>query len=167
VRGARILVTGMSGSGKSSALRLLGERGHRVVDTDTDEWSRWITLADGSRDWVWREDAVARLLADQVAGALFVAGCKSNQGIFYDRFDHVVLLSAPLDVLLGRIAGRRDNPYGKRAEEREEIASYVATVEPLLRATSTLEIDASAPLERVVDRLEELARGPEPERRGA
>lgn len=41
-------MTGMSGTGKSAALRLLGARGHRVVDTDTDHWSRWVTLPDGS-----------------------------------------------------------------------------------------------------------------------
>jgi dephospho-CoA kinase len=43
----KVLVTGMSGTGKSTALRALGERGHRVVDTDTDQWSYWVTSADG------------------------------------------------------------------------------------------------------------------------
>ena len=42
----KVLVTGMSGTGKSTALQVLGERGHRVVDTDTDEWSHWVTLPD-------------------------------------------------------------------------------------------------------------------------
>jgi dephospho-CoA kinase len=154
---AKILVTGMSGTGKSTALRMLGERGHSVVDTDTDAWSCWVTLPDGSRDWVWREDAIERLLDGHAEGALFVSGCKSNQGRFYDRFDHVVLLSAPLDVLLARIAARADNPYGKSPEERELIREHVAAVEPLLRATATVEIDASAPLEDVVRRLEQLA----------
>jgi gluconate kinase len=153
----RILVTGMSGTGKSSALEALAGRGHRTVDTDTDEWSEWATLEDGSRDWVWREDAIARLLDGHRAGALYVAGCKSNQGRFYDRFEHVALLSAPLDVILARVGARADNPYGKSPEERDLIATYVETVEPLLRATATIEIDASGPLVEVVDRLEALA----------
>ncbi len=59
----KVLVTGMSGTGKSAALRMLGERGHRVVDTDTDQWSHWVTVPDGSSDWVWREGAVTALLA--------------------------------------------------------------------------------------------------------
>jgi hypothetical protein len=79
----KVLVTGMSGTGKSTALRVLAERGHRVVDTDTDEWSHWVTLDDGSSDWVWREDAMADLLVGHQRGALFVAGCKSNQDMFY------------------------------------------------------------------------------------
>jgi shikimate kinase len=153
----KILVTGMSGTGKSSALQALGDRGHRVVDTDTDEWSRWVTLEDGSRDWVWREEAIEQLLAGHGQGTLYVAGCKTNQGRFYDRFDHVALLSAPLDVLLARIDVRSNNPYGKTPEERELIAHHLETVEPLLRATATLEIDASRPLEQVVRELEDLA----------
>jgi shikimate kinase len=105
---------------------------------------------------VWREDAIAQLLDEHRGGALFVAGCKSNQGRLYDRFDHVVLLSAPLDVLVERIASRDNNPYGKSPEERALIEHHVATVEPLLRATATVEIDASAPLDEVVERIEAL-----------
>src|ERR1700691_1753031 len=99
----KVLVTGMSGTGKSTALALLGERGHHVVDTDADQWSQWVTLPDGSADWIWREDAIAGLRAGHRDAHLFVAGCKTNQGKFYAQFDHVVLLSAPADVLLARI----------------------------------------------------------------
>src|SRR5882724_8173987 len=114
---SKVLITGMSGTGKSSALVELGKRGHRVVDTDSERWSRWVTLPDGSRDWVWREAEMADLLDGHRGGALFVAGCKSNQGRFYPRFDHVVLLSAPLEVMLQRIAQRENNRYGKTSEE--------------------------------------------------
>jgi broad-specificity NMP kinase len=153
----KILVTGMSGTGKSTALEILGERGHRVVDTDSEEWSRWITLPDGSRDWVWREDAIAELLAQHTQESLFVAGCKSNQGTFYGQFDHIVLLSGPADVLFARIAARTNNPYGKTLEERDSILHHLSVVEPLLRASSTVEIDASMPIADVVRELEELA----------
>jgi dephospho-CoA kinase len=153
----RILVTGMSGTGKSSALRLLGERGHRVVDTDTDEWSRWVTRPDGSADWIWREDAIEGLLAGHRHGHLFVAGCKTNQGRFYPLFDQVVLLTAPAGVMLARIAARDTNPYGKHPREQELILEHLAEVEPRLRATATAVIDASAPLTQVVERLEALA----------
>ena len=153
----KVLVTGMSGTGKSAALQMLGERGHRVVDTDTDEWSHWVTLPDGSADWVWREEAIAGLLAGHHHGHLFVAGCKTNQRKFYPQFDHIVLLSTPADILLARITTRTSNPYGKRPEERALILQHLAEVEPRLRATATVEIDASAPLSEVVRQLENLA----------
>jgi shikimate kinase len=152
----KVLVTGMSGTGKSTALQALGEKGHRVVDTDTDHWSHWVTAPDGAPDWVWREDAIADLLASHTGGHLFVAGCKTNQGKFYPKFDHIALLSAPADVLLARIAARAGNPYGKHPAERTQILRNLAEVEPLLRATATIEIDAAAPLSQVVRCLEGL-----------
>ncbi|MFU8873638.1 AAA family ATPase [Micromonospora sp. SL4-19] len=153
---AKVLITGMSGTGKSTVLQILASRGHRTVDTDTDQWSHWVTLPDGSSDWIWREQAIGDLLARHRTGNLFVAGCKSNQGRFYPQFDHIVLLSAPADVLLTRIATRTNNPYGKRPEERAAILEHLAVVEPQLRATATTEIDASAPIDSVVRQLEDL-----------
>jgi dephospho-CoA kinase len=152
----KVLITGMSGTGKSTVLEVLGARGHRVVETDTDRWSHWVTLPDGTPDWIWREQAIADLLAGHHGGNLFVAGCKSNQGKFYPQFDHVVLLSAPAEVLLARIAARSSNPYGKRPEERAAILEHLAVVEPRLRATATVEIDASAPIGEVVEQIERL-----------
>ena len=145
----KVLVTGMSGTGKSSALRALAARGHRTVDTDSSRWSRW----EGT-DWIWREDAMSALLSSP--GPLFVSGCKSNQGRFYPSFHHIVLLSAPAPVLLTRIAARTDNPYGKSPADRAEILANLAAIEPLLRATCTLEIDATALLDDVVQQLENL-----------
>jgi dephospho-CoA kinase len=155
---AKVLVTGMSGTGKSAALVALGRRGHRVVDTDTDYWSRWATADDGAPDWVWREDRIAALLDGHGEGHLFVAGCRSNQGQFHGRFDAVVLLSAPVEVMLARIEHRTDNPFGKCEAERRRILVDRATVEPLLRRAATVEIDTAAmPIEEVVRRLEQIA----------
>ena len=146
----RVLVTGMSGTGKSTALAELAERGFRVVDTDSTEWSEWVPDAD---EWLWREDRIAELLAEDGEGTLYVSGCISNQGKFYDRFDAVVLLRAPADVLLSRIESRTSNDYGKNADERALVLDHLAKIEPLLRATCTHELDASRPLEEVVAQL--------------
>jgi shikimate kinase len=153
---AMVLVTGMSGTGKSACLELLRSRGYHVVDTDSDEWSTWVT-DDGSPDWIWDEGAITSLLDQFQNGQLFVAGCKTNQGRFYSRFDEVVLLSAPAEVVLERVSTRSTNPYGKSDAERREILRYIEEVEPRLRATSTIELDATAPLSEVVDQLERLA----------
>src|SRR5689334_20091477 len=101
----------MSGAGKSTLLAELSRRGYSVVDTDYDGW----TLPDG----LWDEPRMTALLAGR--GEVVVSGTVSNQGRFYDRFDEVVLLSAPVAVLLGRVAGRSNNPYGRTAGQRAEI----------------------------------------------
>ena len=91
-----------------------------------------------------------------------MCGCKSNQGQFYPYFDQVVLLSAPLEVILERVAARSNNPYGKSAAERAEIAHYVQTVQPLLRRGATLELDTSSlTVSQVADRIVALIGVPE------
>ena len=150
----RVLVTGMSGTGKSTALVELEKRGYRVVDTDSREWSEWVPGAD---EWLWREDRIADLLAAEDEQPLFVSGCMSNQVKFYDRFEAVVLLSAPAEVILERVERRTTNDYGKTPAERALVLHHLESVEPRLRATCTHEVDASRPLEEVVDALAEIA----------
>lgn len=152
----RILLTGMSGTGKSTVIRALAERGYKAVDSDSDEWSVW---ADDSLqpntepDWIWREDRIQGLLSNENADALFISGCKTNQGKFYPQFDHIVLLSAPADLIIERLTTRTTNPYGKRPEDLAQVLRYLETVEPLLRCGATLEIDTSDPLDQVVQTI--------------
>ena len=82
-----------------------------------------------------------------------MCGTVSNQGRVYPRFDAIVLLSAPVDVLLRRLENRTTNNYGKGYDERALILRDVAEVEPLLRATCTHEIDATQPIGDVVEQL--------------
>ena len=112
---SRVLLTGMSGTGKSSALVELAKRGYRIVDMDDPDWSEWVDSSewDGRGEWIWVEDRIAGLLDSDDGRTLFVAGCASNQAKVYDRFDAVVLLSAPADVILDRISHRTTNDYGK------------------------------------------------------
>ncbi len=150
-----MLVTGMSGTGKSTALAELGRRGHRIVDTDDPGWIVGVEAPHGIEP-MWHLDRVAALLDGHDAGWLFVSGCVANQGALYDRFDAVVLLSAPVDVILARVAGRADS-YGSRPEDRAKIASDLAAFEPLLRAGAHHEIVTTAPVAEVVATLERVA----------
>ena len=153
----RILVAGMSGTGKSSALERLRLLGFRTVDTDEGDWTEWSEAEGG---YVWREERIADLLARDDGPALYVSGTVSNQGRFYDRFDAVVLLSAPANVLLSRIQWRTTNPYGKTAAQRAAVLRDLAEAEPRLRRTCTHEIDATQPLSDVVTQLAELGHDP-------
>lgn len=146
----RVLVTGMSGTGKSTVLAELARRGFETVDTDEPGWTRW---SDEDEGYLWIEERIAELLSRDRATTLYVSGTVSNQGRFYDDFDAVVLLSAPAAVLLRRIERRTTNPYGKNPSERELIRRHVVEVEPLLRATCTHELDATRPVAVLADGL--------------
>jgi thymidylate kinase len=117
----------------------------------------WSNAAGG---YVWDERRIEALLAREEGSTLYVSGTMSNQERFYPRFDAVVLLSAPAEVLLSRINTRATNDYGKSREERDLILRHLSEVEPLLRATCTHEVDAKQPLDDVVEQL--VAIGQEP-----
>lgn len=146
----------MSGTGKSTALAELARRGCSVVETDHAPWSEWSEQAGG---YVWNEELVGGLLDREYGTTLYVSGTVSNQSRFYSRFDAVVLLSAPVDVLLRRIELRTTNDFGKSVDERERILSDISGVERLLRATCTHEIDASRSVAAVVAELIAIGEG--------
>jgi len=104
---AKILVTGMSGTGKSTALEVLAGRGHRTVDTDTDQWSRWAALPNGAPR----------------------PNCRPHE-----------------QPVRQTARGTRGDPGGPRHGRAPA------------RATATVEIDARATIDAVVQQLEDLAR---------
>ena len=141
----RVLLTGMSGTGKSAVVRALAARGFKAIDTD-DGWCQ--PTPDGRQ--MWRADAIETLLDNEDADILFVAGCEENQVQFHRLFDHIILLSAPADVLLERLATRTSNSFGKTPEELRRILDDLQIVEPLLRRVSDHEVRTTAPLNDVV-----------------
>jgi shikimate kinase len=152
-----VLVTGMSGSGKSTVLAELKRRGRRVIDTDDPGWIVE-TRTVGGPEPAWDLEQIKALIDDHCTGWLFIAGCVANQGAVYDRFDAVVLLSAPVDVILDRVADR-DNPFGSTTGDRTKIGSDLEAFEPLLRAGADREIVTTRPVPEVVATLEQVASG--------
>jgi shikimate kinase len=158
----------MSGTGKSTVIGELAARGYKAVDADCDEFSEWVAVSGNSdtpgspvepdRDWVWREDRVQELLSTEDADVLFLSGCAQNMRKFLPQFDHVVLLSAPAEVIVERLAKRTNNPYGKHPDEVARVLGLLTTVEPLLRRAAGHEIDTSACLDDVVASVLRLAR---------
>ena len=78
----RILLTGVSGVGKSTMIDALAARGYKAIDADSDAFSMWVEVSDAlvaaagspveaSRDWIWREDRVAHLLSTEDTDVLF------------------------------------------------------------------------------------------------
>ena len=149
------MLTGMSGTGKSSVLALLRARGFKTVDTDYGGWTEQVDVPGDptAKEWLWREDRIANLLSTVDAEVLFVSGAARNQTKFYAEFDHVVLLTAPVAVITERLTMRTNNPYGKDPADLAEVHDLKETVEPALRRGADLEIDPSIPLDEVVERI--------------
>ena len=142
-----VLLTGLSGAGKTTLVAQLRARGHVAVDADDDGYTEPAALGE----WTWRTDAVAALLSAPRSAPLFFAGCSEEQGRL--PFDLTVLLTAPAAVLHDRLAQRTGNPCGKDAAERARALAYVTTVEPLLRASADLVVDTTRPPRVVADEV--------------
>jgi dephospho-CoA kinase len=156
----RVLITGMSGTGKSAVIEELAARGYETHDLDDPEWSEWVdadpsdtlTPAEG-KDWVWREDRVRTLLSRPAHGVMFISGCARNMAALFPLIDIVILLSAPVATIMERLVARTPRGYGHAAEERRKVADLISIVEPLLRKSADCEIDTGRPVRDTVDEI--------------
>lgn len=150
----RVLVSGMSGVGKSTVLEALRRRGWRTVDTDADG------LVDEHPDRTDLRLPEIRAILQQPRHdrPLVVAATGEGQAELYPLVDHVVLLVAPWPVLQGRLAARPGDDFGKDPGELERVRSDQERYEPLLRRGADLVLDTSELTpEQVVERLDALA----------
>jgi dephospho-CoA kinase len=156
----KILLTGISGVGKSTVTKALAAQGYNSIDADSNDYSEWVEVPSGTdeygstlepnRDWVGREDRIETLLATEDAEVLFLSGCAANMRRFLPHFDNIILLSAPETIIVERLASRTNNVYGKHPDEVARILHLKQTVEPRLRSITHYEIDTSAPLDQIV-----------------
>jgi hypothetical protein len=162
---ATYLITGDSGSGKSTVAQALARRGYRSYNTDDmpdvtrleDHAGRPAEWPGGPIDWSkyawnWQEAALQGLLAG--AGTVFVAAIVSNQARFYSLFEAIFVLVVDAGTLRHRLLSRTENDYGKHPDELAGILSYHPVLEgELLSAPGAVAIDATKPLDAVVNEI--------------
>jgi len=144
----RVLLTGMSGVGKSTLVAELRRRGCLARDADDDGFSE--PREDGR--WGWRRERVAALLATATAERpLYFAGCSEEQAEL--PFDYRVLLTAPRPVLVERLRTRASDGHGGTEEELAQVLDDLEHVEPLLRRSADLVLSGTVPAAELADAL--------------
>lgn len=144
-----ILLTGMSGVGKSAIVAALRDMGYNAVDMDETGWS----YVDDRGHQRWHEARLQATIDVAQEDLFFIAGCSESQIRFYPQLTHVILLSAPWSVMIERLQTRSNSSYGKTAEELLEIRQNLEEVEPLLRQRATHEIITVEPLDVVMAQI--------------
>jgi broad-specificity NMP kinase len=164
-----VLVTGVSGSGKSAVARRLTAMGRDAISMDADDQlAAWHDIATGARaprpeapdaawlaghEWRWDSDRLDAVIADaRTAGVdvLFLCGLAANALQLADRFDACLLLEIDRTTMTQRLnKPSRGNVYGRTpASHDHALAAYDAYV-AAWRRYGAVTIDATESLDTV------------------
>jgi len=162
------LIEGGSGTGKTTVANELQRRGFHVIHGDRELAYRGDPETGEPADLgpleprIWNVERVRAIVSDEGEAVTFFCGGSGNVAKYVDLFDGVFIL----DVTdLGEVMRRIDervavdpDDWGGRPEEREIVARLHRTKERLPQAGTV--IDATAPVERVVDEILRLSTTP-------
>jgi shikimate kinase len=161
-----VLVSGLSGSGKSTVYRRLLELGLEAYGFDEDRFGEWLHResglpvafpterhdSDGTADIEFRvhrrkiEDLVQRAEGRVV----YLCGGAGHEFHFWELLDRVLYLLVDDDTLRHRLTTRIDNGYGKTTDELAGILDANQTFVTLYRDHGAVIIDATRPIDDVV-----------------
>lgn len=161
----KYLVTGQAGSGKSSVAVELVARGFVAYDTDSmpevtgfDDVDTGLPATSEKIDhpidfecvaWNWRVPELERLLAS--AEDVFICAITSNTVELARLFDLVFVLVPDRETLARRLRERTNNDFGKDPAEADPVLAHNDVIAAEWEARGGVPIDASRPLESVVD----------------
>jgi shikimate kinase len=170
-----VLVTGISGSGKSTVCVELQARGYEAHDMDLEGNAAWIHRETG-RAWPphqrpdtgapdWFERYEWRVVPEKVEGlaarardrTIFLAGMATNGHEVWHLFSRVIYLAIDEPTLRRRVASRTTNDFGKTPSELAAILEWHEFAERQHRQAGATMIDATLPPDRVVDAVLEAS----------
>jgi RNase adaptor protein for sRNA GlmZ degradation len=164
---ANYLITGVSGSGKSSVAEALEVRGYAAIDADISTYSHWVDRQTGQSyssrpveiewvgrfDWLWKEKEMETVLRHGENHNQFICGTSVNQSLFYPFFNTIFLLSVVDETIVHRLQTRTNNHFGKREGDIERALDWKQGFESDIKRQGAIVIDASEPLQEVLNQI--------------
>jgi dephospho-CoA kinase len=159
----RVLITGRSGSGKSTICRELVARGQPAFDGDRiSGLADWVDTATGqivsmdySRpidrtryEWRWSEPVIDAFLHDH--NPVFMCGSADNDLACFNKFDRVFVLDLPPELQRTRILGRTEHDYGRLPEMQQQIITEQQAFVSAAAGLGALMLDATQVPEAIV-----------------
>lgn len=166
----KILVTGTSGTGKTTLANELNERGIYAISIDEEEGlCSWIDIETGKNDgdkeaemtkdfvdkhdWVLDKDLLNSLIKKSNAERVFVFGMASNQNEFIDIFDQIILLHCNPIVFSKRIAEREGNSFGKDEDVMLQIMTRSDSYRKEMQSKGAIVIDTDQSVDSIIEEL--------------
>ena len=164
-----VLITGSAGAGKSAVAAGLARRGVACIDDDEDPFlARFVDSAGAvvaeepaepdyawlsRHSWEWDPGRLDELICATAPETLFLCGGADNQLDLADRFGQVFLLEIDEPTMLTRLDARQDGVWGRAGDSREYIRRLLPGYQERLRTFGAVPIDATQPLDQVVDAI--------------
>lgn len=169
-----IYLTGISGSGKSAVIRELQARGYEAHGVDEMGYADWVDRQTGKiipfpedensvdihewykkHNWVLSDDRISKLKqqADANDTLIFLAGVADGEDTVWHYFGKVFVLNVDEATIRQRIAKRTDNDFGKTPDEMAAILRWLDGYEERYRTYGAVIVDATKPLNEVVDEI--------------
>jgi dephospho-CoA kinase len=175
-----VLVTGISGAGKSAVCNELQRRGYEAHDTDRDRNAVWVDRETGEvtaevagaserpPGWLDRQEwrappARVEELAARAEGRLaFLCGATANEDEIWHLFSQTIYLAIDEETLRHRLHTRTTNDFGKAPHELAAVLEWHKVGVDQYRNFGAFIVDATQPLMNVVDDVIAIARSGEP-----
>jgi dephospho-CoA kinase len=162
----KILITGISGTGKTTVLSELQKQGFVVIDLDATGMCRWRNIetqeiteygpTGRDYDWLTKHGWYCDTLTLQKFLSyiredkdVFVAGISENIEELASQFDKVFIFEASDEVVKERLNARTNNHFAKKEEEQEFIFKH--SRELLKKIKDFVEIDANKTRKEIVE----------------
>lgn len=171
----KILLTGIAGTGKSTIVKALNERGVAAMDLhDVPDLFFWqdkttkekVEYTPGRpKEWFANVDRLCDMnklkeILDQYADVV-VAGTTSgsDQKEFLSNFDKIILLQADPETLIHRMQIRNNKSgYGKSKGEQEDNIEWQKEYDPLLLSLGAIPVDTKGNLDDVVNKIRQISK---------
>jgi len=168
-----ILITGVSGSGKSSLSKRLNELGYKAYDMEEvpelfsmfDKKTGKPMIAHDNADlkkvldmdWVCDTAKLAALIANESSSITFYCGNASDMDSILPLFDSVFLLKVGPEAMKHRLSTRTGNDFGRTVEVQDWILTWKDWWENDMQEKGAIVIDAHQSLDDVAKEVAQKA----------